>query len=112
MAKRDVTNKDIYDKLDEIRNILTTQLTLFKIINSSEIEKAKSKILEDPTRHRIFNLCDNTKNVSQIAQAVFKDKPLNKSKPATSYHLSILEEYDLVAHRDDKGQRYYYKKRE
>jgi DNA-binding transcriptional ArsR family regulator len=112
MTKNDVTTKDVYDKLEEIRNILTTQLTLFKIINSAEIENAKSKILEDPTRNKIFDLCDNTKNVSQIAQAVFPNKPLNKSKPATSYHLSILEEYDLVAHRDDKGQRYYFKKRE
>jgi len=106
-----MANKDIYDKLEEIRDILSKQLTLFKILNSSEIEKAKSKILEDPTRRRIFDLCDNTKSVSQIAQAVFPDKPLQKSAPATSYHLSILEEYDLVAHRDDRGQRYYYKKR-
>lgn len=107
-----MANKDICDKLEEIRNILSKQLTLFKIIHSSEIEKAKSKILEDPTRRRVFDLCDNTKSVSQIAQAAFPDKPLNKSQPATSYHLSILEEYDLVAHRDDRGQRYYYKKRE
>jgi len=105
-----MANKDIYDKLEEIRSILSEQLALFKIINSSEIEKAKSKILEDATRRRIFDLCDNTKSVSQIAQTVFPDKPLQKSTPATSYHLSILEEYGLVAHRDDRGQRYYYKK--
>jgi len=106
-----MANKDIYDKLEEIRNILSKHLTLFKIIHSSEIEKAKSKVLEDPTRRKIFDLCDNTKSVSRIAQAVFLDKPSQKSVPATSYHLSILEEYDLVAHRDEKGQRYYYKKR-
>lgn len=106
-----MANKDNYDKLEEIRSILSEQLALFKIINSSEIEKAKSKILEDPTRRKIFELCDNTKSVSQIAQTVFPDKPSQKSAPATSYHLSILEEYGLVAHRDDRGQRYYFKKR-
>lgn len=107
-----MANKDIYDKLEEIRSILSEQLALFKIINSSEIEKAKSKILDDPSRRKIFDLCDNTKSVSQIAQTVFPDKPLQKSVPATSYHLSILEEYGLAAHRDDRGQRYYHKKRE
>jgi len=106
-----MANKDIYDKLEEIRSVLCEHLALFKILNASEIEKAKSKVLEDQTRHRIFELCDNTKSVSQIAQTVFPDKPSQESVPAVSYHLSILEEYGLVAHRDDRGQRYYYKKR-
>jgi DNA-binding transcriptional ArsR family regulator len=106
-----MANKDIYDKLEEIRSILSEQLALFKIINSSEIEKAKSKILDDPSRRKIYDLCDNTKSVSEIAQTVFPDKPLQKSVPATSYHLNILEDYGLVAHRDDRGQRYYHKKR-
>jgi len=106
-----MANKDIYGKLEEIRSILYEQLALFKILNSSELEKAKSKILEDHTRRRIFDLCDNTKSVSQIAQTIFPEKPLQKSAPAVSYHLGILEEYGLVAHRDDGGQRYYHKKR-
>jgi DNA-binding transcriptional ArsR family regulator len=106
-----MANKDIYDKLEEIRSILSEQLALFKIINSSEIEKAKSKILDDPSRRKIYDLCDNTKSVSEIAQTVFPDKPLQKSVSATSYHLNILEDYGLVAHRDDRGQRYYHKKR-
>jgi len=102
-----MTDKDVYDKLEEIRNILSKQLTLFRLVHSSEIERAKLKVLEDPTRRRIFDLCDGTKSVSQIAQAVFPDKPSQKSVAATSYHLNILAEYDLVTHRDEKGQRRY-----
>lgn len=109
---KDLTTRDICEKLEEIRSILSSQLALFKMVHSSEIEKAKARILEDPTRRKIFDLCDNTKSVSQIASTVFPEKPLSKSQPAISYHLAILEDNDIVSHRDDKGQRYYYRKRD
>jgi DNA-binding transcriptional ArsR family regulator len=68
--------------------------------------------LEVDVRRKIFDLCDNKKTVTQIAQAAFPGEPVEKSQPKVSYHLGILEESELVGYRDDKGNRYYYKKKE
>lgn len=111
MPKPEITNEDIYEKLEEIRKLINIQLTLFKLLNSEAIEDARSRMLKG-TRKKIFDLCDNKKSVTQITQEVFLGEPIKKSRPKTSYHLAILEEYGLVGHRDEKGVRYYYKTRE
>jgi DNA-binding transcriptional ArsR family regulator len=112
MSKPDLTNRDLYEKLEEIRKLMHTQLALFKLINYKAIEDGRKDILKVAIRKRIFDLCDNKKTVTQIAQNAFEGEPLAKSQPKTSYHLAILEDYDLLDHRDEKGQRYYFKKRE
>ena len=112
MSKAEITNRDIYEKLEDIRNLINTQLTLFRLLNSKAIEDARGEILKLAIRKRVFDLCDNKKTVTQIAQEAFQGEPIEKSLPKVSYHLAILEEYSLVAHRDEKGVRYYFKTRE
>lgn len=111
MSKTEITSKDIYEKLEEIKKLINTQLTLFRLLNAEAIESARSKILKMDVRKKIFDLCDNNRAVSQIAQEVFSGEPIEKSLPKASYHLTLLEEYGLVAHRDEKGVRYYHKTR-
>jgi DNA-binding transcriptional ArsR family regulator len=112
MSKNEVPNKMVYEKLEEIRKLMKTQLGLFKLANNKVIEDARKDILKEPVRKRIRDLCDDKNTVTQIAQAAFPGEPVAKSQPKTSYHLAILEEYDMIDDRDEKGQRYYFKKRE
>jgi hypothetical protein len=112
MSRNEVTNKMVYEKLEEIRKLLNTQLTLFKLANDKTIENARKDILKVPIRKKIFDLCDNRRTVTQIAQDSFQGESIARSLPKASYHLAILEEYDMIDHRDEKGQRYYFRKRE
>jgi len=112
MSKDELPSKIIYEKLEEIRKLLNTQLALFKLVNDKTIERAHKDILKVPIRKKIHDLCDNKRTVTQIAQDAFEGEPLSKSQPKASYHLAILEEYDMIDHRDEKGQRYYFRKRE
>lgn len=112
MSKKQITNEDIYVKLEEIRKLISAQLAMFKLVNAKAIEDSRAKILELEIRKRIFDSCDNKKTVTQITQAIFPNEPLDKAQPKVSYHLAILEDYGIVGYRDDKGQRFYYKKKE
>lgn len=106
---RQITNEDIYGKLEEVRNLVKQLLAAYKMVNSEAIEKGRESILKDKRRRKIYDLCDKSKSVSKIAQTVFPGKPLKTSLPTVSYHLSILEDYGLVTYLDKEGQRYYYK---
>lgn len=111
MSKVEITNKDLYVKLEEIRKLINTHLTLFKLLNAEAIEDARGKILKLDVRKKIFDLCDNKRAVTQIAHEAFPGEAVEKSLPKVSYHLAILEEYGLVGYRDEKDVRYYYKTR-
>lgn len=111
-TKKEVTNEEIYGKLEEIRRLLSSQVAAFKLVNMKAIEASRVEILKAPIRKKIFDLIDNKRNVTEIAQAVFKAEKLEKSLPKISYHTSILEDYGLISHRDEKGQRFYFKVRE
>ena len=112
MSKDDLTNRDLYEKLEEIRRLMSTQLAMFKLVNEKSIEAAVKEILALDVRKKIFEQCDNKNTVTQITQTVFPGELLEKSLPKVSYHLAVLEDYDLVDHRDEKGHKYYFKKRE
>ena len=112
MSKKEITNEDLYSKLEEIRKLINTQLSMFKLVNAKTIEDSRAKILELAIRKKIFDACDNKKTVTQITQMTFPNEPLEKAQPKVSYHLAILEDYGIVGYRDDKSQRYYYKKKE
>ena len=112
MSNEEITNKQIYAKLEDIRRLINSQLNLWKLLHSKEIEEARAEILKLDIRRKIFDLSDNKRTVTQIAQESFKGESLDKTLPKVSYHLAILEEYGLVEHRDDKGQRYYFKSRD
>jgi DNA-binding transcriptional ArsR family regulator len=112
MPKVDLTNTDLYEKLEEIRKLINTQLNLFKLVNEKSIETARKEILALSVRKKIFDLCDNKKTVTEITRTVFPSEHLEKSAPKVSYHLAVLEDCGLIGHRDEKGQRYYCKSRE
>lgn len=112
MSRNGITNKNLYEKLEEIRKITNTHLTLFKLVNAELIEKARDRILKVEIRKKIYEMCDNKRGVTQIAHEIFPTELIDKSLPKISYHLAILEDYGLLEHRDNKSVRYYYKKRE
>lgn len=93
--------------LEEIRDSLNTYLSLYKAIHSKEIQAMKADLLKVEIRKKIYDLCDGSRTVKEIAQAVDPSKLITTVQPLVSYHLSILEGNGLVLHRDDKGQRYY-----
>lgn len=111
VSKVEITDKDLHEKLEEISELIRTHLTLFKLLNAKAIEDARSKILKLDVRKKIFDLCDNKRTVTQIAQELFPGDPAKKSLPKVSHHLAILEEYGLVGYRNEKGERYYIKMR-
>jgi|GEM_PF-2156392 DNA-binding transcriptional ArsR family regulator len=112
MPKKEITNQEIYEKLEEVRRLISSQLAAFKLVNMKEIEAARVEVLKIPIRKKIYDLVDNKRAVTQIAQEAFKGENEEKSVPKVSYHLAILEDYNMISHRDDKGQRFYYKIRE
>jgi DNA-binding transcriptional ArsR family regulator len=112
MPEKNITNEDLYEKLEEIRNLISTQLATYKLVNSKAIDESRTKILELEIRKKIFDLCDGKKTVTQITQSIFPSEPIDKAQPKVSYHLGILEDYGLIGSRDNKGQRFYFKKRD
>jgi hypothetical protein len=96
-------------KMEEIAESLTTFLSLYKAVNSKAIEQIKEALLKADIRQKAYELCDNTRSVTQIAQIIDPNKELKKNVALTSYHLTILERSGLLWHRDEGGQRYYYR---
>lgn len=112
MEKDEITNQDIYKKLEEIRMLINSGLATYKLLNYKAIEDAQKKVLEVDIRKKIYDNCDGKRSVAQIAQTIFPNEPIEKSQPKVSYHLAILEDYGLVKSRDVKGSHYYSRKRE
>jgi hypothetical protein len=112
VAKEQISNREIFEKLEDIKKIMSKQLSILKLVNLKTIETSQTEILKLAIRKKIFDLCDNKKNVTQIATLSFPNEPSEKSQPKVSYHLAILEDYMLVDHRDDNGQRYYFRAKE
>ena len=90
MPKKEVTNEELYAKLEEIRQMNSTQLAMFKLVNAKAIEDSRAKILELAIRKKNFDLCDGKKTVTQITQTVFPGEPLVKAQPKVSYHLGDI----------------------
>lgn len=95
-------------KMEEIAEALTTFLSLYKAVNSKAIEQVKEDLLKADVRKKAYDLCDNNRSVTQIAQIIDPNKDLKKNVALISYHLSILERSGLLWHRDEGAQRYYY----
>ncbi len=96
-------------KFEEIAEALTTFLSLYKAVNSKAIEQVKEDLLKADVRKKAYDLCDGTKSVTQIAQIIDPAKPLKQSQALISYHLTTLERSGLLWHRDEGGQRFYYR---
>jgi DNA-binding transcriptional ArsR family regulator len=95
-------------KLDDIEKLLTTLVSLYKAVHIKIIEEIKDNLLKVETRRRVYELCDGTKTVSEIAQALDPSKPLKQSQALASYHLTTMERAGLLGHTDQKGQRFYF----
>ena len=95
--------KDLKEDVDELKTAVNKFLTLYKLVNSERIQKAKDRLLKSKTKRRIYELCDGKHTVTDIT------KKLSISQPNVSYHLSTLLESGLVSFREVKGTRYYFK---
>lgn len=86
------------DILKELKNISS----LIKSGESTSIQQTKSSLLKSKLRSQIYELCDGTHRVSEIA------KFLNKPMPVVSRYLKELEDAGLILpEQDKKGKRYY-----
>jgi hypothetical protein len=69
MPKDDATNRDLYEKLEEIRKLMSTQLSLFRLINEKTIETALSELLRTDTEKMVYESSDGHTS-REIAQMV------------------------------------------
>jgi len=93
----------ILESLETIGLDLKIFLNLFKLLNNDKISKIKQKILEHELRKKIYDLCDGTLTVNQIAEK-FETKHQN-----ITYHLGILTSAGLLSYREEGRERYYFK---
>ena len=95
---------------EEILRSIDQQLgdisALVKLVYRREISQAKSEVLGDGTRRKIYNMCDGQTSVKAIANS------LQISPPAVSQHLSVLLDAGLVAMEGDGPRRFYVKRLE
>lgn len=93
-----VTLHNIEDRLQEISNIL-------KLANKEQIESQQEKVLSgSPLRKQIYDLCDGSRSVSDIA------KNLGKPIQQISNNISILQTVGLIV-ESRKGKVKYYSQR-
>lgn len=89
---------NIEDRLQEISNIL-------KLTSKDQIESQQDKVLAgSPLRKQIYDLCDGSKSVSDIA------KMLGKPIQQISNNISILQTVGLIG-ENRKGKVKYYSQR-
>ena len=98
----EIQNK-ILKRLENVDTNLKLYLNLFKLINEDKIEEKKEKVLSHELRRQIYESCDRTLSVKQIAEKVRKD-------PAhVAYHLNILTSAGLLSCEVKGRERYYFK---
>ncbi len=95
------------DELDvemkKTRMLLEKVLAILKLTNMGKIQEAKTNLLQNQTKQKIYDLCDGRHTVKEIVTA------LKTSQSNVSYHLSSLLESGLVAFEDVGGKRFYSK---
>lgn len=92
----------INKNLEEISAKLDRAISLLTLTQKREIEEFKDKIIgRSSIRKEIYDLCDGTKTVQEIAKMV------GKSIPHVSNILSILAQAGLVISKDMGRKRYY-----
>jgi len=103
------SDDEVLRELVDIKAQLTTLVSLYKMANEDTIERLKSELLKTEIRRKIYDSCDGTKTVAQIAQIVDPQKPVETSMKLVSHYLTELESKGMLAHRDEKRQRYYFR---
>lgn len=86
--------REISSKLDDV-------ISLLKLGQKSTIEMTKSRLLASSLRSKIYNLCDGSRTVSQIAEE------LERPQPLISRYLRELENADLIK-SERKGKSVFY----
>ena len=104
-----MSSDPVVEELRGIRSAIDKLASLFKAANYKVIEQVKADALKTDIRKKIYDLCDGSRPVTQIAQEVEPQKPLKQSLPLLSYHLAILTSQGLLNYTVQKGQKYYYK---
>jgi DNA-binding transcriptional ArsR family regulator len=98
----DIQNK-ILERLENVDTNLKLCLNLFKLINEDKIDEKKQKLLSHGLRKQIYELCDGTLPVKQIAEKIRKDSA------HVTYHLNILTSAGLLSYKMKGREKYYYK---
>lgn len=84
----------------KISRLLEQSLLIQRMVHREQIEQQIGHVLGDGTRRKIYEMCDGTNTVGEMAEA------LNISSPAVSQHLNILAKAELVEQQDSPPRRY------
>lgn len=95
--------EDVVDQLEIVSAKLDTLIGLFKLVNISRIEDVKARALKTEAKRKVYDSCDGTKTVKEIAEVV------GASERLVYYHLSSLQSIGLISYRDERGTRFYYR---
>ena len=99
MSTQEELLRDIAAKLGDL-------LSVYKLIHGQDIEAAKSQILAQPTRSKVYDLCDGETSVTEMA------RKLGVSQPSVSQHRSVLLQAGLVGVEGSPGRRFYVRRLE
>lgn len=95
--------KEVSKRLESLDANLKLWLNLFKLVNAEKIEEMKQKILKHDLRRQIYELCDGTLTVGQMAEKI------GKKPPHVTYHLNILTSAGLLSYRVEGREKHYFK---
>lgn len=87
--------------LRRISGQLDSLLILQRLIHRERLDEELGRLLGDGTRRRIYDLCDGSRSVGEMAAA------LNVSSPAVSQHLAALASAGLVTQADAPPKHYF-----
>ena len=89
------TLKRIQDTLEEIRSLMV-------LINQDRLKQIKDTLLKPGTiKERIYNMCDETKTIDEMAQLLGKGRGYVRS------YLSILRREGLIRNVVEDGKQVY-----
>lgn len=89
--------------IKRLEDKLTLQLALYRLVNSERLEEEINKILSNPARKKIYELCDGKTSGSEIA------KKVGTTQQNVSYHLSQLSRLGLLSSELRDGKKYFYR---
>lgn len=87
--------------LEDIETKLELQLALYRLVNSERLEEETDRLLSNPTRKKIYDLCDGMTSGALIA------KKVSTTKQNVSYHMSALAGAGLLFPKTRNGRKFY-----
>ncbi|MEM2154617.1 MAG: winged helix-turn-helix domain-containing protein [Nitrososphaeria archaeon] len=89
------TLQDIKNSLDEIKSLI-------KLVNQDKLQESKKKLLKEGTiKLQIYELCDGTRTIKDIAEKI------QKSPDYISSYLTILKREGLIRTIERDGKQFY-----